>query len=430
MATTDTSEEVGAAMPASPPRENLYRARPLEYRRAADGAMPTLAGHFAVWDQWTEIRSAYEGNFMERFAPGAMTKTLGENTPKVLFQHGKDPQVGDKPLGTVTRLEPDSTGAYYEVALLDTSYNRDLLPGLEAGLYGASFRFSVVREDVNQRPKKSEFNPRGIPERTVQEARVAEFGPVTWPAYSGASAGIRSMTDEFLLDALMQKPELRKGISLAGVKTPFQRADASDISCLSQMLNLGAYYLSEQDEADDAADIKAMTSVLHTLTGLIDGEIDETEPDEPDDPPMNGKPMDGMYSADQDGESRATWDTAYIDNLPDSAFLHIEDGGKKDGDGKTVPRSLRHFPYKDASGNVDLPHLRNALARIPQSSLPQSVKDAATAKAQKILAAQEGRGTEPDASERTTPQTPGIEPEPSGATTRDWRELLWLTRNP
>ena len=63
----------------------------------------------------------------------------------------------------------------------------------------------------------------------------------------------------------------------------------------------------------------------------------------------------------------ATWDTAYINNLPDSSFAYIESGGTKDGDGKTVPRSLRHFPYKDDSGAVDLPHLRNALARAPQS---------------------------------------------------------------
>jgi hypothetical protein len=91
----------------------------------------------------------------------------------------------------------------------------------------------------------------------------------------------------------------------------------------------------------------------------------------------------------ESAELRAVWSTAYVNDLPDSAFLHIEDGGTKDSEGKTTPRTLRHFPYKDASGNVDLPHLRNALARIPQSNLPQSVKDAATAKAEKLLKAEQ-----------------------------------------
>lgn len=58
----------------------------------------------------------------------------------------------------------------------------------------------------------------------------------------------------------------------------------------------------------------------------------------------------------------AIWSTAYVNDLPDSAFLYISPGGKKDGEGKTVPRSLRHFPYKNSEGNVDLPHLRNAIA--------------------------------------------------------------------
>lgn len=66
----------------------------------------------------------------------------------------------------------------------------------------------------------------------------------------------------------------------------------------------------------------------------------------------------------------AEWTTAYINDLSDSAFLYVESGGKKDEDGKTVPRSLRHFPYKDESGAIDLPHLRNAIARIPQSKIP------------------------------------------------------------
>jgi HK97 family phage prohead protease len=85
------------------------------------------------------------------------------------------------------------------------------------------------------------------------------------------------------------------------------------------------------------------------------------------------------------GELKAVWTTAYVNDLPDSAFLYVEPGGEKDADGKTAPRSLRHFPYKDANGTVDLPHLRNALSRIPQSSLPQDVKDRLTAQAQRIL---------------------------------------------
>jgi HK97 family phage prohead protease len=196
---------------ARPPRDNLVRAMfpGVEVRAADEGKMPTLIGHFAVFNQWTKIDSAYEGTFMERIAPGAFRKTFAENRDqlKVTFQHGKDPQLGDKPLGPISVLEEDDQGARYEVPLLDTAYNRELIPGLQANLYGSSFRFQVVKEDFENKPTRSAYNPDGLPERTVREASVLEFGPVTYPAYPGATAGVRSMTDQYLVERLTADPE-------------------------------------------------------------------------------------------------------------------------------------------------------------------------------------------------------------------------------
>lgn len=84
-------------------------------------------------------------------------------------------------------------------------------------------------------------------------------------------------------------------------------------------------------------------------------------------------------------EGKAEWSTAYVNSLPDSAFLYVEPGGQKDEDGRTVPRSLRHFPYRDADGEIDLPHLRNAIARIPQSSLSDELKRRLQARARRML---------------------------------------------
>jgi len=76
----------------------------------------------------------------------------------------------------------------------------------------------------------------------------------------------------------------------------------------------------------------------------------------------------------------AEWDTAYINALPDSAFALILPGGKKDSEGKTVPRSKRKLPYKDKDGKIDKAHLRNALARVNQASAPANLKQAALKK--------------------------------------------------
>jgi hypothetical protein len=64
--------------------------------------------------------------------------------------------------------------------------------------HGASFRFRVTREHVVQTSDASTYNPLALPERTIQEARVMEFGPCTFPAYQGATAGVRSLTDWYL----------------------------------------------------------------------------------------------------------------------------------------------------------------------------------------------------------------------------------------
>lgn len=41
-----------------------------------------------------------------------------------------------------------------------------------------------------------------LPERTVRAVQMEEFGPVTFPQYPGAIAGMRSLTDRFYPSAL------------------------------------------------------------------------------------------------------------------------------------------------------------------------------------------------------------------------------------
>jgi site-specific DNA-adenine methylase len=86
--------------------------------------------------------------------------------------------------------------------------------------------------------------------------------------------------------------------------------------------------------------------------------------------------------------AKAQWSRAFVNDLPDSAFLYIEPGHEKDEAGKTTPRSARHFPYRNRNGDLDVPHLRNAIARIPQSTAPGLTadrKDQLQARAHQLL---------------------------------------------
>lgn len=183
------------------PLTDLVRASRagLESREDDDGPR-TLYGHFTPFDQWSEINSMWEGNFLERTEMGAFAKTIKESRAsiRVLYDHGHDPEIGNKPLGPIRELREEQYGPYYEVPLIDTNYNRDfIIPALDAELLGASYRFRVIREEWNEEPGESAHNPKGLPERTIKEAQLFEFGPVTFPAFEGASAKLRSISDRY-----------------------------------------------------------------------------------------------------------------------------------------------------------------------------------------------------------------------------------------
>jgi len=68
------------------------------------------------------------------------------------------------------------------------------------------------------------------------------------------------------------------------------------------------------------------------------------------------------------------WSTKEVNDLLDSSFAYIESGGKKDSEGKTIPRGLRHFPYKDAKGNIDEPHVNAGFSYLQKANLPMPAK--------------------------------------------------------
>lgn len=177
----------------------------------AEGTLGRLWVRFSPFNTPYEINSFWEGRFIERTLPGAFKKTISESkrsdgmfSTKVLFNHGSDFNIGDKPLAVPDRLAEVNTDGYHgpevEGDLLDTSYNRDLLPGLKRSAFGSSFMFEVIGETWRNEPEPSDTNPEGLPERDISEVRLFEAGPVTWPASPTASAGMRSrcMTDGYM----------------------------------------------------------------------------------------------------------------------------------------------------------------------------------------------------------------------------------------
>lgn len=194
-----------------PPRDIIRAISPAVHLRdaaAGDDQRPVLFGHFARFNEWTEIDSWFEGHFLEQIVPGAFRKTFRERRDqiRVLFQHGRDQELRDRPIAEPEELREDDEGAYHESRLFD-GLPEIVMEGLRAGQYGQSFKMEILREEFVEEPKASDHNPKGLPERSIKEIRLFEYGPVTFPAYANTTPGLRSLTDEFVFDWLKREPQ-------------------------------------------------------------------------------------------------------------------------------------------------------------------------------------------------------------------------------
>jgi HK97 family phage prohead protease len=180
----------------------VYRSAELNYEKGSDGKPGILEGKMVPHGAWTEIRSAIEGNFMERIAAGALKKTFAEraNRMRVLFEHGFSRLLDKQPIAKLEELRDEDDGAYYRAKLLP-GLPELLLSGLAEGEYGSSIGMRMpIQADIDHTPKRSDYNPEGIPESTVTEASLAEISVTAFPSYEGATATVRSITDDVILE--------------------------------------------------------------------------------------------------------------------------------------------------------------------------------------------------------------------------------------
>jgi len=146
----------------------------------------TLVGYASVFNYPIEAGTSThpQTHFVK---PGAFTRSLEKNPmPQVLLNHGQDPQVGMKPLGVPEVIKVDARGLYVEVPLDPTSYNEDIKISLGSGaLRGMSIMFEAEQESYND----------DRTERYIEQVRLHEFGPVTFPANEAATASLHSLSD-------------------------------------------------------------------------------------------------------------------------------------------------------------------------------------------------------------------------------------------
>lgn len=303
--------------------------------KTVDVSQRIISGHAAAWalDRVGDV-----------IAPSAFQKTLAEKAPSdVAVFIGHDSSA--LPVGIPIRIEADAHGLYTETKIFDGPAGDNLL-AVAKGLqqHGQTLGLSIGYR----------VHPGGSESARVDGKMVRRLTSIDLHEYSFAARQTIANPQALMTGVKQLTEEEAKAM-------PYHIVKDGEQWCVHDSTGKNRGCSDSHDMA------------IEHMRALYANEKPKTE-------------------ESMDTENKAVWDTAYVNDLPDSAFMYVESGGQKDDSGKTVPRSLRHFPIKDASGKVDVAHLRNAIARIPQSDAKGLNKDAMQARARRMLDNMSGGG--------------------------------------
>lgn len=154
----------------------------------------TIVGYGAVFYAGTpETEYWLWDDMVERILPGAFDRALREDDVRGLFNHDPNIVLGRTSAGTM-RLSVDGKGLLYRIEAPPTGVGADVVQSIKRGdVQGSSFSVDVLAQTWR---KIEEDGKPTIYVREVVEVRLYDAGPVTFPAYTGTSAGVPAAEGE------------------------------------------------------------------------------------------------------------------------------------------------------------------------------------------------------------------------------------------
>lgn len=154
-----------------------------------DGDNSILDGHGAVFYDGTpatEYILSQSYKWKERVSPNAFNRALDEHDDvRGLFNHDVNFILGRTMSGTMD-LSVDKKGLRYEITLPETQQAADVATSVKRGdITGSSFSFWPTKTSWEEGEDGWEI-------RTIEEVILLDLGPVTFPAYDGATSFARA----------------------------------------------------------------------------------------------------------------------------------------------------------------------------------------------------------------------------------------------
>jgi HK97 family phage prohead protease len=152
--------------------------------RQDEGEPPTIRGYAALYDEPSEDL----GGFVEVIERGALSKAVGRDDVRALFNHDANYVLGRNRSGTL-ELVDDERGLQVNITPPPTQWATDLMTSMRRGdVDQMSFAFSVMDEEWGSKDDK--------PQRTLKSVKLYDVSVVTYPAYPTTSAAVRSHVQE------------------------------------------------------------------------------------------------------------------------------------------------------------------------------------------------------------------------------------------
>ena len=168
--------------------ERRYLAQ--EFRVSQQDEASKIAGYAAIFDVVSE-----DMGWVEVIDPHAFdTVMAAQHDCRCLWNHDDSSVLGRESAGTL-RLSVDARGLAYECDMPDTQVARDLL---------VSMRRKDVRESsfgfICKRDQWTEEKDGSVTRRILEFESLLDVSPVSFPAFTATSAGVRSLPDSMPLE--------------------------------------------------------------------------------------------------------------------------------------------------------------------------------------------------------------------------------------
>lgn len=153
-----------------------------------ENGQSVIEGHAAIFDSLSQDLG-FMFPFKERINKGAFKSSLEKDDIRALWNHDANYVLGRNKAGTLELTETNK-GLRVRIHPPDTQWARDLTESIRRGdVSQMSFGFVVEKETWSVEGKEDI--------RTLEQVKLYDVSPVTFPAYLDTDVGVRSAMDRY-----------------------------------------------------------------------------------------------------------------------------------------------------------------------------------------------------------------------------------------